>query len=272
MHPAHPLLDVARRPVVGHRGNAAHAPENTLESFRQAVALGVDALELDVHATADGTVIVLHDPTLDRTTDRRGRVDRMTLSEIRQADAGARFTVDGRSHPWRGRGLKIPTLDEVLEAFPETPLLIELKAAAAGTHAREVIRRHAAQPRCIVASFDEAPLVPFRDGDVPVGATRRDSIALLRPALLGARIPRPRYDVMCIPRAYKGFPIPMRRFVAALAPVGVNVHVWTVDDPGQARRLWDLGVRGVISNDPGRILAGRGASGGGRTVPSRPRP
>lgn len=256
MHPAHPLLDPARRPVVGHRGNAAHAPENTLESFRQAVALGVDALELDVHATADGVVIVLHDPTLDRTTDRSGRVDRLTLDEIRLADAGARFGRDGE-RPWLGRGLTIPTLDQVLETFPATPLLIEIKASAAGDRVQEVIRRHAAQPRCIVASFDEAPLVPFRGGDILVGATRRDSIALLRPALLGTSIARPRYDVMCIPRAYKGFPVPIRRFADTLARAGVNVHVWTVDDPAQARRLWALGVRGIISNDPARILEAR---------------
>lgn len=261
MHPVHPLLDPARRPVVGHRGNAAHAPENTLESFRQAVALGADALELDVQATSDGAVIVLHDPTLDRTTDRVGRADRMTLAEIRQADAGARFAASDGSHPWRGRGLEIPTLDEVLETFPATPLLIEIKAPAAGQRVQAVIRRHAAQPRCIVAAFGEAALVPFRGGEIPVGATRLDSIALLRPALLGVRTARPRYDVMCIPQAYKGFPVPLRRFAATLAPLGVNVHVWTVDHAARARRLWTIGVRGIISNDPGRILSARESPG-----------
>ncbi|HSA56474.1 MAG TPA: glycerophosphodiester phosphodiesterase [Gemmatimonadaceae bacterium] len=257
----HPLLDLARRPVVGHRGNAAHAPENTLESFRQAVALGADALEMDVHATADGAVVVLHDPTLDRTTDRSGRVDQTTLAVVKQADAGARFTSDGNRFPWRGRGLTIPTLDEVLESFREMPLLIELKAGAAGAPTRDVIRRHRAQSRCIVASFDDAPMVPFRGGDIPLGATRADSIGLLLPALLHARVPRPRYDAMCLPRTYKGFPVPLRRFAATLAPVGVGVHVWTVDDPAQARDLWSSGIRGIISNDPGRILGERSATG-----------
>ena len=85
----HPLLDLTAHPIVGHRGNAAHAPENTIESFRQAVAIGVDALEMDVHLTADGHVVVIHDPTLDRTTNRSGRVERMTLAEVQRADAGA---------------------------------------------------------------------------------------------------------------------------------------------------------------------------------------
>lgn len=253
----HPLLDPAGRPVVGHRGNAALAPENTLESFHQAVSLGVDALELDVHTTADGEVIVLHDPTLDRTTDRSGHVARLTMEEIRQADAGARFTIDGRGHPWRGRGLTVPTLGQVLESFPATPLLIEIKPPAAGARVRDVIRQHGAQSRCIVASFGEEALRPFRGSDIPVGATRLDSIRLLRPALLGTRIARPRYDVMCIPRTYKGFPVPLRRFASTLAPVGVTVHVWTVDDPAEARTLWEIGVRGIISNDPARILAER---------------
>ena len=147
----------------------------------------------------------------------------------------------------------------MLESFPGTPLLIEIKAAAAGDRVQAVIRRHEAQGRCIVASFDEAPLRPFRrDGDIRLGATRLDSIALLRPALLGMRVAQPRYDVMCIPRSYKGFPVPVRRFAATLARAGVNVHVWTVDDPAQARRLWEIGVRGIISNDPSRILGVRG--------------
>ena len=152
----HPLLDTKALPVVGHRGNAAHAPENTIESFRQAVAIGVDALEMDVHLTSDGQVVVIHDPTLDRTTNLSGRVDRMTLTDLRRADAGASFTKDGRTWPYRGKGLTIPTLEEVLTTFPAMPLLIEIKTPVASRAAREVIERHNAVDRCIVASFQGA--------------------------------------------------------------------------------------------------------------------
>jgi glycerophosphoryl diester phosphodiesterase len=253
----HPLLSPSLHPVVGHRGNAAHAPENTLESFRQAVRLGVDALELDVHATADGAVVVVHDAMLTRTTDRTGRVERLTLAEIQRADAGARFVGREGTLPWRGRGLTIPTLDDVLDAFPHVPLLIEIKALAAAVPVRELIERHKAATRCIVASFDDASLAPFRGGPIPLGATRADSVAMLRPALLGLPAQRPRFSVMCLPITYRGIPVPLRRMAASLSPAGVNVHVWTVDDPAIARRLWSRGVRGIISNDPAPILAER---------------
>jgi glycerophosphoryl diester phosphodiesterase len=170
----HPLLDLTAHPIVGHRGNAARAPENTIESFRQAVELGVDALELDVHLSGDGQVVVIHDPTFDRTTDRSGRVELVTLSEIQQADAGARFTADrGSTWPYRGRGITVPTLDDVLDAFPATPLLIEIKALAASRATREAIERHGAVDRCIVASFHEDAKDAFRGSGIARGASRR---------------------------------------------------------------------------------------------------
>src|ERR687883_338619 len=128
----HVLLDPNAHPVVAHRGASARAPENTLRAFKLALEEGADALELDVHATTDGIAVVVHDPTLDRTTDATGTVSKLPLERVRAADAGARFSPDGgRTFPWRGRGLRIPTLDEVLVAFPTTPLIIEIKAASA---------------------------------------------------------------------------------------------------------------------------------------------
>ena len=125
------LLDPAARPVIGHRGAAALAPENTIISFERAVADGADAIEFDVHVSADGHVVVIHDPTLDRTTDGTGAVAELTLERIRAADAGARFTRDGMEHPYRGRGVRVPTLTEVLDRFPALPMLIEIKTVRA---------------------------------------------------------------------------------------------------------------------------------------------
>ncbi|HUK64913.1 MAG TPA: glycerophosphodiester phosphodiesterase family protein, partial [Dongiaceae bacterium] len=104
-----PLLDPGARLVIGHRGAAAEAPENTMASFERAAELGVDALEFDVHVTADGHAVVIHDPTLRRTTDRDGAVAALTLEQLRAADAGARFTRDGATFPFRGRGVRVPT-------------------------------------------------------------------------------------------------------------------------------------------------------------------
>lgn len=261
----HPLLDLTQRPVIGHRGNSAHAPENTLEAFRQAVALGVDALEFDVRRTADGVVVVLHDPTLDRTTDGSGRVDHLRLDEVRRADAGARFTSDrGASWPWRDRGLRVPTLEEVLQTFPDTPVLIEIKDEAAGTAVRDVILRHQAESRCVVASFDDGALTPFRGGPIAVGATRRDTARHFFQALLRLPIRMPGYRALSIPLSHRGVPLPVGGYVAALRAAGVPVHVWTVDEPAVARRLWHQGVCGILSNDPAPILAERAQVFGAR--------
>ena len=252
----HPLLDPKAFPVVGHRGNAAHAPENTIESFRQAVAIGVDALEMDVRLTADGHVVVIHDSTLDRTTNLSGRVERMTLAEVQPADAGARFTKDGgHTWPYRGQGLTIPTLEEVLRAFPSMPLLIEVKASAASPATRALIERVQAQARCIVAAFDEESMGAFTGSGIAQGASRRDTGKLMWRALTRVAPSRVDFDVMCIPTVYHGLPLPVRGYASILAPLGVPVHVWTVDDARQAGRLRRAGVRGIISNDPAVMLA-----------------
>src|SRR5829696_122318 len=144
----HPLLDPDRRPIVGHRGYAARAPENTMESFHQGIAAGTECLELDLRVSTDGVPIVMHDPTLDRTTDRGGAVNELTAAEISRADAGARFTRDGHTFPYRGWGNGVPTLEEVLRDLGDTPLLIEVKTAAAGPAARRIIERYGAERRC----------------------------------------------------------------------------------------------------------------------------
>ena len=119
--------------VVAHRGASTRAPENTMEAFRLGVEAGADGIELDVHLTKDGQLAVIHDDTLDRTTDRTGAVRDLTMDEIREADAGATFTrPDDAGYPFRGAGLTVPTLDEVLAWLPDgIALVIEIKAAAA---------------------------------------------------------------------------------------------------------------------------------------------
>jgi glycerophosphoryl diester phosphodiesterase len=144
--------------VVGHRGSAAHAPENTMPSFQLGVEQGADAIELDLHVSADGALIVIHDDTLDRTTDQRGPIVERTLAEIREADAGAEFAGPDGSHPFRGTGLRVPTFDEVLAWLPETVgLVVEIKARAAVAPAVAALREHAVRlsGRASLISFDE---------------------------------------------------------------------------------------------------------------------
>lgn len=266
LHVPHPLLDTALHPVVGHRGNCAHAPENTVESFRQALALGVAALEFDVRITRDGHVVVIHDATVGRTTGATGAVAAMTLAELRTLDAGATFTRDGgRSFPYRERGITISTLAEVLEATDDVPLLIEIKTVAAAAATRRAIEAAGSEARCIVASFDPAALVPFRGvSRIATGATPADVAPLVLPALLGRRFASLPFSSMSLPRVHRGIPVPLAALARACRPAGVPLHVWTINDPAVALRLWERGINGILSDDPAAILAVRaGAVGGG---------
>ena len=253
------LLDQEARPVVAHRGNSAHAPEDTLESLRQGIALGADAIEFDVRLTGDGRVVVIHDPTVDRTTSGTGAVSDMRLTELQSLDAGYRFTRDGgRSFPWRGRGITISTLDVVLEEFRHTPMIIEIKSADAASETKRLIEHFGAAPRTLVGSFRSDALAPFRGSAIACTAARDDIIRLFARALLPGGPRTLPYQALCIPPVFNGIPLPVLRFAAMARRAGVSTHVWTVDDPARAKRYWDGGVNAMISNDPGAILAARG--------------
>ena len=249
--PLHPLLDPARRPIIGHRGNAAHAPENTMESFRQALAAGAECIELDVHLSADGVAVVIHDPTLDRTTDLTGTVAALSVERIRTADAGARFTRDGLTFPYRGAGIRVPTLEEVLTELPGVPLLIEIKTTGASAETRRLIEHHGAEPRCVIESFDASALTPFRGSRIAIGASGSDVRRLLHRVVTRRPVRSLPYAVMCVPRWLRGIRVPIASLVSLTRPAGCLVHVWTVNDPDVARRLWSVGVRGIVSDDPG---------------------
>jgi len=252
------LLDPGARPVIGHRGNRAHAPENTLPALLEAVALGVDALEFDVQVTRDGTLVLMHDITLDRTTDATGPLALRTYAELQDVDAGARFTANGRDFPWRGRGTRIPRFDDVIEALPpDLPLIVELKSPMATPALTAAIARHGLRDRVIVAGFDPASTMPLRGGEVALGASTPDVARLLMPSLLRRRVERPWYRALCIPPVHRGIPVPIASIVRTTREHGVVTHVWTVNDPAQAQRLWRQGVHGIISDDPALMLAAR---------------
>jgi glycerophosphoryl diester phosphodiesterase len=148
--------------VVAHRGASGQAPENTMEAFRRAAELGADAVELDVHLTADGQLAVIHDETLDRTTDRRGRVAELTMDEVSGADAGHTFVrADDAGYPFRERGLRVPALGDVLAWLPDDiGLVVEIKARAAVEPTVAALREHPARRdgRVSVISFDEVAI------------------------------------------------------------------------------------------------------------------
>jgi glycerophosphoryl diester phosphodiesterase len=253
-----PLLDLSARPVIAHRGASAYAPENTLEAFDLAVKQGADALELDIHLTRDGAPAVIHDATLDRTTDLTGPVRARTLAELRQADAGYRFTTDrGRTTPYRAAGIRIPTLAEVLWTFPAMPVMVEVKEPEVQEVVRRVLLEERAVERCVVASEHVGALELFRQEPFVCGAAAAEISALYRAVMLRRPPPSCRYRLLSVPLRWHGLPVPTRAFVRAAHRLGCPVHVWTVNDAATARRLWARGVAGVVTNVPDVIRQAR---------------
>jgi len=247
--------------LFAHRGASAHAPENTIEAFRLAQDQGARCLEMDVHLTADEELVVIHDNSVARTTGRRGRVENMTLAELQRLDAGRKFSTDyGRTYPYRDRGLKIPTLAEVLESFPRMGMTLELKRTREGVAnaVARLLEQKGASTRVIVASHEHELIADFRASapHVATGFSKdeaRDLLMRLRDGnLSGYEAPARFFQVP----EYKG----LRRVVSkpvieAVHALGGEVHVWTVNEPVHMKRLLDWGVDGIMTDDPARAFA-----------------
>jgi glycerophosphoryl diester phosphodiesterase len=233
------LLDPDARPVVGHRGAAGECPENTLLSFDRALEQGADALEFDIRVTADGTAVVIHDHTVDRTTNGTGAVAAYTLEELQRLDAG--------------QGERVPTLAAVLERYAATPLIVEIKEEEAAAPAAEILMRHGASERTVVGSFVHSALRLFEPPQFARSASRRETASFWAASRLGAA-PRGGFAAFAVPERHRGLRVVDRRFVRSARRRSKPVHVWTVDDPADACRLRELGVAGIITNYPARMV------------------
>jgi glycerophosphoryl diester phosphodiesterase len=245
--------------VFGHRGAAGLAPENTLPSFALAAALGADYLELDVHGTSDGTVVVLHDPTLERTTNGEGPVRSLPWREVEALDAGYRFTADGRTFPYRGQGVRVPTLASVLAAFPRHCFNIEIKQGepAIVDEVVALLDRAAAAPRCLLAAADDAIMTAIRHA---VGERIATGMSVVDVVTFVDRAQRedwsgyaPAGRALQIPPSHEGIELVTRAHVAAAHRFDCEIHVWTINEPQEVERLLDLGVDGVMSDFPGLV-------------------
>ena len=201
--------------------------------------------------------MVFHDPTLERTTDRAGPLAQCSADELRGVDAGFRFVDADGATSYRGKGIRIPLLKEVLREFREVPLLIEIKEREVQAEVARVLRDSGASSRAVVAGNDWQALQVFREPPFSLGASRRDI------ARLYLRIGHPDERCRCyaVPQAFHGLPIPTPRFVHAAGARRSTVHVWTVDDAGSALALWRNGVHGIVTNRPDVIRVARSTLG-----------
>ena len=245
---------------LAHRGASALAPENTIEAFRLAVEAGAGGLELDVHMTRDGHIVVIHDATVDRTTNGSGAVSEMTLHELRGFDAGYNFSPDGGpTRPYRGRGVRVPTLGQVLEEFPEVAVNIEIKAPTPGIEETVlgVLRGANASGRTLVVSTPHAIVKRFRRisaGLISTGASRWEiGVFYISSRLRLERLVRPAYDALQVPIKHRGILVVTPRFVRTAHARDVRVDVWTINQADEMRRLLDLGVDVIMTDRPGTL-------------------
>jgi glycerophosphoryl diester phosphodiesterase len=264
----HPVFArLTNRPlVIAHRGGEGLWPRNTLFAFKNAATMGVDMLEMDIHASADGVLVVRHDDTVDSTTEGSGLVNTMTLAELKKLDAGYTWTDNGgESFPFRDQGITIPTLEEVFAALPAMPMTIEIKQVQPSiTHALcDLIYRHHMQDRVIIGSFHHGALDEFRrlcpevatsghQNDVRrfVYASRLRLAPIYTPPAVALQVPQRHGDVQII----------SKHLVQDAHNRGMQVHVWTVNEVAEMAALIDLGVDGIITDRPDRLMALLGRS------------
>jgi glycerophosphoryl diester phosphodiesterase len=217
---------------IGHRGAAGHAPENTLSAIRRGIDLGVDLVEIDVRCTADGVLVALHDATVNRTTNGKGRIDRLSFRDVKALDAG--------------NGEYIPTLDEVLNAVAgKTGLMVELKIKGVAQKTLEVVRNAKFREPVIYASFLHEELGIIRSFDAAASVM----------ALFGRLPQTPVARVMKYRPSHVGLrhDTVTRRLVEAFHGEDMLVFVYTADKPSEIQRAFSAGIDGIISNVPERI-------------------
>jgi glycerophosphoryl diester phosphodiesterase len=266
----HPALSFGRPQVFAHRGGAALRPENTILAFDKGMALGADGLELDVHLSRDGVVVVHHDATLDRTTNASGPIAALPADELARLDAGFHFGPPSPAeqgpatarppalHPFRGLAGGVPTLREVLRRYATALFIIELKVndPALAHKAIDEIRAAGALARVAVGSFGTGVLRAARryEPRILTGASREETRLALYRSWIHWPVRRPPNDAFQVPETSGSTRVVSRRFIEYAHESGVAVQVWTVNDAEDMQRLLDWGVDGLISDRPDRAV------------------
>lgn len=238
-----------------HRGGAKRWPENTLLAFGNAAALGYRHIETDLRLTSDGHFVCFHDPTLERTTNGSGNLEDHTLVELERLDAGHNFVENG-SYTFRGAGIRIPRLEQALALDPLLHYNLEIKSdqPAVARQLWELIEHHGIHDRVLVASEHDQVTEEFRKhsrGRVATSPGRRGALGFWARVLTGtwktAMFP---FDALQIPPVFRGIEVVTPRFVEAAHHHGIQIHIWTVDDPAQMVRLLGAGVDGLMTDLP----------------------
>lgn len=256
---ARPYFGNSRPIPFAHRGGAKRWPENTLLAFRNAAEIGYGHIETDIHATSDGQFVCFHDHTLERTTNGEGKVAEHTLAELRRLDAGYHFVETG-SYAFRGADVRIPTLDEALELDASIRYNLEVKPKNITLAKRlwEYIAHHGIHDRVLVASEHDEVTEAFRahsGGRVATSPGRKGAMSFWGRVLSGtwrhAMFP---FDALQIPPVFRGMNVITPQFLDAAHHHGIQVHVWTIDEPVEMFELANAGVDGIMTDVPDVLL------------------
>lgn len=256
----------SNRPLVmAHQGGKALAPESTMEAFEKAAHLDVDVIDFDVHLTKDGNLMAIHDPTVDRTTDGTGKVKDMTAKEIQQLDAGAHFQAVDGSYPYQGKGVSIPTVGEVFDAFPDMKWNIEIKDTnepdqykAAAVKLWELITEYELEEKVVIASFDQEIIemvLNVSNGNALTAGGKSEVaqfVVLHKLFLNGAY--RTDIDAIEIPIEQYGINLVDRKLIDGAHEQGIDVHYWTINEEKTMHALLDAGADGILTDRPDVLL------------------
>jgi glycerophosphoryl diester phosphodiesterase len=262
--PDHPFFASDDVLVIAHQGGDGLRPSNTMAAFQNAVDMGVDVLEMDIHSTKDGVLVVIHDDTIDRTTDGSGRVQDYTFEELQAFDAGYDWPTleeeSGRTdRPFRGQGITIPSLEEIFTAFPDYLMNIEIKQKEPSIVPAfcDLMRQYNMTEKVLVGSFHSEPMAELKElcPEVAVSAQENDirTFYVLNTIGLGA-IYRPSTNAFQVPEYAGDMHVVTPGFVNGAHAHNLDVHVWTVNEMEQMQRMIDAGVDGIISDYPDRVL------------------
>ena len=251
--------------VIAHQGGEWLRPSNTLVAFDHAVELGVDVLEMDIHQTQDGVIVLMHDATVDRTTNGSGVIKEMTFAEIRELDAGYYWTDDEeQTYPYRGQGIQVPTLEEMFQRYPEMRLNIEIKQETPSMVRPfcQLISDYNMEEKILVATFHQATVEEFREACPHVITSMVEPEIQrffgLNAAYLGALFQAPG-TAFQVPRT-SSLPVIgevdviTERFVRVAHSHNIQVHAWTINETAEMERLIELGVDGIITDRPDLLL------------------
>lgn len=257
---AHPYYEGVTGPlVIAHQGGDGVWPGNTLYAFDKAVEIGADVLETDAHITKDGHIVLMHDETVDDTTDGTGLIEEMTLAELKKLDAGYDWSNDnGTTFPYRGQGIQVPALAEIFEKFPQMRYAIEIKKSTIPIEKPlcDLIRLHGMEEKVLVASFHDEVMQNFR-ATCPEVATSASRGEVTKFVILGkiflSGFVAPHYQSLqppFDPQESYNIPIMTKRFIREAHAKNIKVEPWTVNDPALMEQYLGWGVDGIITDRP----------------------